>query len=459
MRGLFVMLLWVLVPSLSSAQVVFVEFKEEKTARRYKRNLSVFKGKTVVVGEVKAGITFKDDGGIQYSGGAEAKNELFVADPARPDRVPYKWQKGKKVSSGSKTSIQIAGNDIKKVGFVDRLQTLEGLAADYELRLAEIERLEEERDGHKKGSAEWFNTHGRVLSFYDKLHMWLSNTGYPAAAKKLDKEIGKQRKTIAKEAVAEREAEALASIETLDTPPELTAASEKITDGKVEFFVQESAHVRMTYHGGIPDPRITDALKLAERIIEGFRREFVDPYRDENFKDRIPDKVFVEFYLGPPDDNSYEKFKTEYYGGSWGRHKERSLKMQGTWLRFDGRHVNYWRAGDEKDIDGTVCHGMAHMLAHYHYSNGTQTPAWIQEGTAYYISFGYLGRNTVTCFAFADPSYGKAAGKEGEKTVQRGERGWMNELALMKGTDPGRARGQGSGRDVRRRLRQGVERV
>jgi hypothetical protein len=59
---------------------------------------------------------------------------------------------------------------------------------------------------------------------------------------------------------------------------------------------------------------------------------------------------------------------------------------------------------------------------------------WLGEAVGYYVSFEWLGRNTVTCKAFAKPTiYAHEQKKEGEKAPDTGLRDWYNALALESG--------------------------
>lgn len=446
-----VILFLLLVSPAASAQVVFAKPLDERIEKRYSKYLTTYQGMQVVIGEPKTGITCSP-GSIQTTGGSEAKNELWVADPSDPSVVPYKWEDGKKVQNGDRRVCCFAGAEFSGLRYVDALQTLEGLALEYEQRLAEIEALKIDRDACDKGSAGWFASHGKMIARSDRLVTWLINMGYPIAAKKLKTTLEREKKTVAEEATQLREKAALSSVRAIDTPPRLAEISKEITGGKATFHARQSKHVRIIYvtqltdsegkpGTGLADSQAERALQLAEEIIEAFRKDFVDPYRDEEFLDHIPDRLFAEFFFCPPDEHSFELFKVQYYGVGWssGKNRERELKMGGSGFRGGGarsaEYVSYWKLDEQHDVEGIVAHKMGHFLANLHYSRGSYSmnQDWLMEAVAYYVSFGHLGRNTVTCFQWTEPSYAKPAAQEGEKTVQRGMRGYFNELALSKG--------------------------
>ncbi|MFH0946298.1 MAG: hypothetical protein V2A76_13945 [Planctomycetota bacterium] len=438
MRVALLSLLFLLICGTCSAQIICATPMNERVEKRYEKYLTTYQGRKVIIGEPKLGIECSP-GNILKQGGSEAKNEMFVADPADPSFVPYKWEDGKRVKNGKRSVCCFAGDDFLGIKYVDALQTLEGLAREYAQRNAEIEMLRETRDGFDKGSAGWFGNQGKMVARLDRLQSWLINMGYPVAAKKLLRKIDQEKKVVAREAVGIREKKALSSVKTVSTPAKLIEASEKISGGKHKFRAMESQHVRILYVTDLSDSEAGRGLELAEAIIEGFRKDFVDPYRDDDFRDYIPDGLFAEFCFVPKDADAYEQYKVAYYGVGWGNEKdrERSLKMTGNNMRGAGgtEYVSYWRLDEQHDVEGIIAHKMGHCLANLHYDRGSREGRqdWLEEAVGYYVSFGHLGRNSVTCFQWKEPSYAKPAEEAAEKTVQSGLRGYFNELALSKG--------------------------
>ena len=415
----------------ASAQLLYVEFKSDTIAKRYSKHLSSYRGRTVVLGEPHSGIKCTE-GNVNYTSGAEAKNSIYVADPNKPGFCPYEWKNGIRVKASKGKIITFAGDDMRKIGYVDRLQTLAGLAQEYNRRDAEIERLRDERDEHKKGMREWFNLHGKIIGRTESLMSWLQNVGYPAAAKKLAKVLKKERKVVAKEAMAIREQTAFDSIRTGEVPERLEEVAGRYTDGR--YAVVESQHLRITYVDQLSDHRAEQLIELGEKVIEAFRKEFVDPYLGDDYPDRIPDTLFQEFYFGPEDVEPYEHIYVEYYGLRWGRHKEKSLTMSAKSARVAGRYLNYGKLTESRDLDGTITHVLGHTLCDLHFNGGRgSTPAWLSEALGYYMSFSFLGRNSLTCFNWAEKRYDFVPPPDGEKTVQSGLRGHFNELARSQG--------------------------
>ncbi len=438
LRTFPVLLASLVAASPATAQILYAKPKDERVEKRYDKYLTAYQGMRVIIGEPKQGIQCQP-GVVTRTGGSEAKNEMYVADPSDPTFVPYKWEDGRRVKNGKRSVVQFSGDDFPVVNYVDALQTLHGLANEYGGRMGEIDSLRARRDGAEKGSNEWFGPHGMMLARLDRLRNWLVNMGYPAAAKKLERTIDKEKSQVSKEASAAREKTAMSSIKKGDVPPKLIEASQSITGGRAKFNVIESRHLRIIYCTDLSDVSAENGIRLGEEVVEAFRKDFVDPYRDDAFRDYIPDGRFLEFFFGPDDDVAYEKFREEFYGVSWdsGRRAEQ-IKMGGSRFRTrrqDADYYSYWRLKEQRDIDGIITHTLGHVLVNLHCARGVENSRqdWMEEAAGYYVSFGHLGRNAVTCFTWHVPSYAKPAAEEGEKTVQEGLRGYFNELALSKG--------------------------
>jgi hypothetical protein len=187
------------------------------------------------------------------------------------------------------------------------------------------------------------------------------------------------------------------------------------------------------------DGQVAELLAFGEKVIEGFRNQFVDPYLSETFKDRIPEGLFQEFYFGPEDVAFHEKFITEYYGLSWGDDKNRQRRLDSLGNAFlrtsDPRLISVWRLPGVEDLRGIVAHTLGHALADYHFNGGParMDQPWIEEGLGYYLSFEFLGRNTNTCSEFRESLYGKSEADEGVKEVVVGYRDIMTKVALDEG--------------------------
>lgn len=428
-----------------NAQILGVELRDEKAAKKYKKNIVEINGRKMIVGEPLAGISWNSatrTSNYQASG----TNVLFVPDPKDPRKVPYRFKRGERVASGSKGKVSIQGADIAAIHAHLPEQSLMGLAEEYELRMTELEELEDSRKSHSKGTVEWFAAQERLVVHLERLENWLRRTAFPAAADGVSRDVKKERKVKLVDGVDARALRARESIEKVPTPALLESSAQEHGGGKWSFRVHQSQHVRITHCVEmVSDEVAVGLLDLAERLIEGFRVDLVDPYRSDSYPDNIPDGWFQEFYLGPDDVHMHEKIWESYYGQNWGPRKEERLQMAGTSTNMGPpvRRVNYWRLNAGTDLDGLVAHGLGHTLADLHYGGGLygMTQDWLEEAVGYYLSIEYLGRNNVTCHGHYDPEkdrYGRAKREEqekkkGDKPLRMGLRDFFVEHALADG--------------------------
>ncbi len=426
------------------AQILKVRLRDSKVERRYKAFLSRIGDRYFIVGEPKAGIDIKP-GSINIVGGKSI--ELWVLDPRRPDKLPYKMgRKGELEPTGKRSFVVIPRSDLassRTASFLMEDQTLPGIAGEYRLRSEEIAAIRRKIKKAKKATQEWFRLQRHLLDRMERFRLWLEALSFEKPAKKILAELSKEAKRLKDDGYRERARSALASIRQIPVPEDLDEAAREITGTEYKAF--ESQHVRLFFPTGVMEPAAAkNLLKFGENIIEGFRREFCDPYvprsdDDDGIEDEIPDDVFAVFLWVPDSDASYERYYTEYLGGSWGtgERKKRHLQARGTEAR--GLHgfpyVHYWRLRDQVDFEGQLAHGLGHNLMQIQFCRGApgSREDWMREGMAYYTSFEYLGRNTVTCVAFKMKTYDRAPGPEGKKTVAEGRRAAFNELALSKG--------------------------
>lgn len=429
------------------AQFVQVLFKNEAAEKSYSKYLTKMGASNVILGQAKL-----EDGGFHLQNGQlvvmkgsrnnqPVTNALWVADPAKPGVCPYvvdpksgELEENKKAKFGL---IRIVGDDIEAVRTLDANRTLLGIAADYEHAMDQIAAIQKTRDAAKKTDRAWFDEHGKMLAKMDQLSMWLLGLGYAARSKELTKEIDKQRKTAGKAAANEREKAALSSIKVVAAPAKLADVAAKVSGGKAKFKVAESKHVRFVYLADLPDAEITAALELAERAIEGFQREFVDPYVDDDFKNQVPDGLIQEFYYGPEDPAIHEKMLTDYYGHEWGRNKADEMKAEGAefYPKQGAPYLAYRKVVKEIDIPGYTIHTIGHALMDLHFNAGARNDAqdWLREAVGYYISLNYLGRNGLVCFSSDEAAYAAARQKVGLKTPQNGIADVMNQVAIKIG--------------------------
>lgn len=429
----------------AGAQIYSLHFKDPKHAKGYAKQLYDRGGEEVVLVMIKRGITKKADGsGFTWT--PTERLEFFVQDQEDPSKVPYRLV-GEELETVEKgLVIGISGDRVDSLQSFMPRESFYTLAKEFERRQRELEAIEEARKASAKGSPAWFDHARRKVQALEQLKTWLGETGYLRAANKLDRELLRERKAL-DEGTRARIERALGSVKEAALDPRFVAAARSATPG-VQFAVQESQHLRIIHHSGVDAARVSALLELGERAIELFKNLYVDPYAGEDFKDHVPDGLFQEFYFGTEDLGQHERMLVEYYGQGWGsgQQKEDRLKAQGSRRGLEGRALAYWKIGEQEDLEGIVLHELGHTLARLHYEVGAGQD-WLEEGSAYALSFALLSRNNVNCFAF-EPEKGpgegtvaKGPGSSGPpkppptKTVavMQGAREVMAEMALMAG--------------------------
>lgn len=437
MRSLLTLLafLFVAAPS-AEAQIIAVYFKSDKVAQKYKKHLVEWNGQPCVVGEPMKGIKI-EGGQIQYAG--DGPNELYVADPSKPEDPAYYFLDGEKHPTTKKNRLVIQGPHIEAIGIMMNDESLAGLSKEYTLRMAQVDEFREDRDRFEKGTVDWNSRHARLVSALEKLRMWLESTAFPGALKRIDKELKKEQK-FATGHIEARAEKALGSIKEIDPPEALKRISDEQFAGAHNFRAMESQHMRFYYIDEITDEQVRQALLLGEEVIEGFRNTFIDPFISETYPDNIPDTIFQEFFFVPDSDEAVIAYSSGFYNTDWSRDREQRLKISGERSIGMGTFRDRWRNNDP-EIPGIVCHTLGHSLSSLHYGGGKiqfLPQDWIAEGLGYHISFEHLGRNNVTCKAFHhdNPGYVKREfeeKEEGEKSMGTGRRDTYNEIALQFG--------------------------
>jgi hypothetical protein len=438
-----VALLFALAPPLQ-AQILRVHFKDDKAEKKFKKYTSVLNGESVFIGEAVPGggvlIEFK---GGQLSGvthKSNADNDFFVLDPSDPSKVPYKMENGEPVALKKTSIVTINGKYIDRLSVMMRSETIETIAREYRLRNGRVEELMAARDSYEKGSVEWFAQHNLMLGGYERLISWLESVSFTELAEKTEKDYLKEAKKVAEEATRMRAQRALDSVKMIGTPDELAKAAQASGADKYHFKIQESQHMRMVYlTERISDAQAAELLAFGEKVIEGFRNQFVDPYVSEAFTERVPDGLFQEFYFGPEEVAFHEQFCPAYFGISWGTPEQKARSFESTGNRklrgTEPRLLDLWRLPQNEDLEGIVAHTLGHSLADYHFNGDPagMEQAWIEEGLGYYLSFEFLGRNSVTCKEFRETIYVNDKGKEGYKEAQMGYRDILTAVALDEG--------------------------
>jgi len=427
----------------AQAQIIKLELISKKLERKYKTAVVRIGGKSYVWGELKSGFDFKKFKWIDKS------IELFVLDQKKLDRLPYKvGSNGKKKATNKKNVVRVMQEHIPKGRGISRYlkdHTFPGIVNEFQLRYGLTKSVRNDLKKVKKASREWFRAQRRLINELDRLQNWLRGVGLAKSADLIAKETKREQKTLKVDAIRDRAMLAQKSVRPIQIPDDLEAAAASITNGQVKFVGYESQHIRLFFpKGRIEAASAKKLLELGETVIEGIRREFADPYAgnedaEGTLADETPDGVFAEFCWVPDGDDNYEKFWIEFYGRDWGSEPDRSkrLTMGGTRARAlrATQYIHYSRLKDATDHEGNIVHGLGHDLMNIHFAEGARADhqAWLSEGMAYYCSFEYLGRNTVTCKEFKQEEYARSIGKEGEKTVQLGQRETFNRVALSKG--------------------------
>lgn len=423
------------------AQVLALFLKDEKAAKKFEERVVMVNGRHAVLGEPKVGISVD---GNSISRDPKVMIELWVADPDDPSIPAYALDRKGDIEPGSKkTVLRIDGSALPDKDYatiVMRDESIPSLSREFVLRRDTIDALRAQRDTHDRTTTQWAAQHLQVVTEMEALQTWLANTLWPKYAEKYGKEITKEAKAHKGQAVRARHDKALASLTTGEVPEKLVELSKELSQGSDKFNVRETQHMRVYFIDTIDAAAVEEALKLGEEAIEGFRARFVDPHLGDDYADQIPDGVFQEFLFTPTDADKFVGYTKGFWGIDWSQRREERIEMGGG--RSDGgirSKYRSWRKYDEQmDLQGIVCHQLGHALAGLHYGPaGNIRQDWLSEAMGYYLSFEFLGRNTVTCKAFDSARSGYVRKErertEGEKTVGEGRRDLYNAIALELG--------------------------
>lgn len=439
MRLLAALIATLCLASNALGQIFKIEFKDQKTAKKFKAFCIEVNDELFLVGEAKVGIVLDEEKGKLTWTNPPGPNELWVADMDNPRACPYKLDKGQKVKAGGKASVSINGDDIKNISVFIRDQSLWGLTKEYGRRQDEIEDLKKQRDTLKKGTPEWKGKQTSLIQTMERLKSWLDSTIYGKASRKIKREIESEMKA-SKEANAQRIELAKQSIKIVPTAEDVTRIGKEVYGDATVFHTAESQHMRIIYREECGDERVKSLLELGENLIEGFRVQFVDPYLSDDYKDYIPDGMFTETFFGPDDINLNEKFLNKYYGMTFeGPNRQKQLEAAGHGMRRGTApaYVHQWRTADQSDLEGMIAHNMGHDLVNIHYNQDRSNDVadWLYEGVGNWLSLEYLGRNSVQCVAFDTGKYaskGKGDNSE-ESALRQGTADIYHRLALEEG--------------------------
>ena len=441
---------WALGSAAAPAQIFEVVFHDEKTAKKYKKDMVEIEGRLRYIGELRSGVDYKPGQGSNYD--RAGRSEWFLPNPDDPTKLPYKVDDDGRITKAIKKQVGGVQNaHIAAITMFAPNSSWHAIGREFEQRMARIEELEETRDREEEGGSAWQLKHRALLEEIEQSRVWLGGFGFTGAAEDLAREMKKQTKVVGREAAVERERRAMEGIGEVRVAQEVNASAEQWAPGHI-FKIQESQHCRIIYHAGIPDGAVAGSLSMSEKAILGFRARFVEPYLAEDFPDRIPEKVFIEWYFGPDDLTAHEKMYEEHFGMIWGPNKAERLKMEGSRNMRGGENPDwlyYWRNVAQEDPAGKVANNLGVTLATVHYgTNFTKVPMdWVEEAVGYWVSLEYLGRNVVTnkAFDWGKDDEGRTVGRGGRKDeddkktvgegfVQAGERTLYLQSALGEGS-------------------------
>lgn len=357
---------------------------------------------------------------------------MCVADPAKPDAPLYDGEDKdgrKKVAEGRR--VVVDRKDFKLTTVWDNVQTLTGLRLEYVRKKAEIDEKRKQLGALKLGTPEWFELQRATLVDVDGLVGWLKTTGFDAAAAIWEKQYGAEIKK-AGGAASKTRLEESKRVAKIDVPEGLVESTKAAGKGDQKWHAKSSRHVRMIAHGEVEGGRLDAALVTAERIIEAFRLDFIDPYLGPDDTDPIPEEVFVEYLFCPDEDAFCTHLWEKYYGKQCGEPRDQTTKMNHRGQGGPG-FLSLAKNGSGGDLEGWVAHTIGHFLGNRAFNGDQDMPAWCGEGLAYWVSFEHLSRNSVTCFAWSKPEYARKGDPQGEKRVEEGMRAAFTSLALTQG--------------------------
>ena len=436
-RTLLWALLAVLFCGLAPAQIIGLELKNAKTAKKYKKWTIEKKGKPMIVGYPLEGIEVTPDG--QMNRGSVKFIKLVVAHPKRPDLEIMRATKKGPIVVRKKSIVDIEVWDLPAEGGMHLLmrgESLIGLRTEYLRRIEEIEDAESRLRSKdlKLGSEMWFTIHRGVLADLDKLEIWLRQTLWPSAAKGIARSYTKWLKRAGKAAARYRIDLARKSIKDDPVSDDFLKFARSAGFGGVRWYGVRANHVRIISKKQIAKAANENHVLLAERIVEGFRADYVEPYLGEHDEDPIPRDLLVDYYLLPNDQELAAKMMRRYQGQKLSDQEAGVMGIARAPSRDGGLFIQQWRTAESDDIEGLVAYSMGQMLCAIVFNDRQLSgPGWMDIGFGYLTSFDYLNRNVITSFDWETNVYARQDPEEGEKTIQQGMRASFIGVALSCG--------------------------
>lgn len=386
----------------ANAQVYALEFREAKFAKSFKKQVFDWNGKQVLLVEVGEGVPRDGDGDFLWE--PEDRLEFFIQDSKDPSALAYSLGKdGARKVRKKALVVQIAGDRVLRLHPFMPLESFHTLSVTHEEKLAVEEDLGigiKEAETEENESA----LQRQLLRSMLDRQIWLRRCGYGKAAEKLEKPLKKLRKALGM-ATDAKAREASYQVQRVDTPATLVEAAHRVGGPRLEFHVQESTHLRILYHTGIPDETIGALLELGEYVISDFRTRVVDPAVALGAEDSLPAQVFLELFFSTDQKAHLELLLGDYYGLDWGDEPgaPKVDRNRGTHFRLKDRDLSYWRVAKDVDIQGVLLHRLGHSLARLCYAVEKDKLDWVEEGLGYELSLRYLNRSSGHCVAFDSP--------------------------------------------------------
>jgi hypothetical protein len=405
-RTLLAALLTLVAPTAAAAQIVELELRDEKALHGQDKCALEVDGRWLVRGEPLYAVRPEPDGTIPW----ERWNfELFLADLDEPEDVPYTWKNEQREPRSKARFLEARTTEVLAIRMLAPDLTLENLRDEVRARAAETAVHERSWKDEKKGTPGWFDALYRLLEHQRRRQLLLEHHGFEPAARELDDEMRKLEALAAADARWTRGQEALASVHTVETPERLSAIATDIAGSRDRFVVQESRHLRLIHERCLDPERARALLRIGEEVVEGFRREFVDPFEPP---DLVPARIFSEFWFGHGPDEDFVRYLEQYYGYSWGtpEEKARALEPIGRYgfRAKPGVFLSMYKHPGH-DLVGLIAHRVGEQLAAIQFEarlrDGYQPhQAWLDEAVGMHLAFELTGARSMYCCSSSQAS-------------------------------------------------------
>jgi hypothetical protein len=412
------------------AQLVGILLKPD-AAKKHEALLVARGSAHLLVGDPVAGLEI-DVAAQAVNITGEKQVVLCVADLAIPESPLYEGRdKQGRPKPVDARKVVLSRRDVDVASVFDKDLTLTALRDEYLRRRGELDAKRKALASVAGGSAEWFALHRKLIAEVAVQAEWLRGGLFAPAAPRFEKEQADELKKAGAAASKARLDEA-SKIVPAEVPADLAAKSKEGGKGDLAWKGRRTRHLVIFAPAAIKDAQIDAALQVGERLIESFRSTYVDPELGPDGTDPVPAGVFVEYCVVPDEDEFSGHVWEKHYGMTLAKPRERSIKVN-HFERGPPGWRSTFRSDGKADLEGWVAHMLAHAMVNTTYNRCMAVPTWIGEGFACRLSIEHLTRNSVTCIAFAMPTYAKSGAKEGTKALEEGLRGVLIALAMHKG--------------------------